>query len=69
MTYKVGRCLLRYHLAKKRMSQQELADLVGITKQSVSRYVKDAHVMSFETAYNIAKVLGCKMEDLYDYRK
>lgn len=66
MTYKVGKCLLRYHLAKKRMSQVELAALVNKTEQTISRYVNDQSIMSFETAVNIAAVLDCDMEDLYE---
>lgn len=48
------------------MSQQELADRVGKTKQTISRYVKNQTVMSYETALNIAAALDCAMEDLYE---
>jgi DNA-binding XRE family transcriptional regulator len=48
------------------MSQQELADLVKKSKQTISRYVNNQSVMSYEAALNIAIVLGCKMEDLYE---
>jgi DNA-binding XRE family transcriptional regulator len=48
------------------MSQQELADHVGKTKQTISRYVRDQSIMSYETALNIAAVLDCTMEDLYE---
>jgi DNA-binding XRE family transcriptional regulator len=66
VTYRVGKCLLRYHLAKKKMSQQELADRVDKTKQTISRYVNNQSVMSYETALNVARVLECDMEDLYE---
>lgn len=69
MAFKVGKCRLRYHLARKRISQQELADLVGVTKQTISRYVNNAQIMSYETAFNIANVLDCEMEELYEFRK
>jgi len=48
------------------MTQQELAERTGYSKQSISRYVKNMHVMSYETALNISKVLDCNMEDLYE---
>jgi DNA-binding XRE family transcriptional regulator len=51
------------------MSQQELAESVGKTKQTISRYVKDQSVMSYETALNIAAALDCEMEDLYEIVK
>lgn len=66
MTYKVGKCLLRKLLARKRMSQVDLAILVDKTEQTISRYVNDQSVMSYETAINIAAVLDCYMEDLYE---
>ncbi|NRD80341.1 helix-turn-helix transcriptional regulator [Bacillus sp. BRMEA1] len=69
MTYKIGKCLLSVHLQKKRMSQQELADRVGKTKQTISRYVKNQSIMSYEAAVNIAAELNCEMEDLYEIIK
>lgn len=69
MTYKVGKCLLPYHLRKRKMSQQELADKINKTKQTVSRYVNNQTVMSYETALNIAKEMNCDMEDLYEIKK
>lgn len=51
------------------MSQQELADRVGKTKQTISRYVQDQSIMSYETAVNIAAELNCEMEDLYEIVK
>jgi transcriptional regulator with XRE-family HTH domain len=69
VAYKVGKCLLRYHLAKKRMSQVELAMLVNKTEQTISRYVNDQSIMSYETALNIAAALDCEMEELYEIIK
>ena len=66
VTFKIGRCLLHSQLQKRRMTQQELAERTGYSKQSISRYVKNMHVMSYETALNISKVLDCNMEDLYE---
>lgn len=48
------------------MTQQELAERTGMTKQTISRYVNNAHIMSFEAALNISKVLDCTMEELYE---
>lgn len=69
VTYRVGKCLLRYHLTRNRMSQQELAEHSGLTKQTISRYINNAHIMSYETALNIAKILDCQMEDLYEIKE
>jgi transcriptional regulator with XRE-family HTH domain len=69
VAYKVGKCLLRYHLTKKRMSQVELAEIVNKTEQTISRYVNDQSIMSYETAVNIAAALNCEMEELYEIIK
>lgn len=69
MTYKLGKCLLQFHLQRNRMSQQELAERINKSKQIISRYVNNQTVMSYETALNIAKILNCEMEDLYEIIK
>ncbi|MGG4155806.1 helix-turn-helix domain-containing protein [Peribacillus muralis] len=48
------------------MTQQELAEQTGMTKQTISRYANNSHVMSYQAALNIAKKLNCQMEDLYE---
>ena len=65
MNYEVGNCRLQFHLDKAKMSQQELASRLGITRQQVSKYVRNERVMSYKLAYNISVILGCSMEDLY----
>lgn len=66
MLYKVGRCLLRNRLEEAHMSQAELAEKLGITKQQINKYINNINVMSYQTAYNIASILKCDMEDLYE---
>ncbi|MDQ0412676.1 helix-turn-helix transcriptional regulator [Mesobacillus stamsii] len=68
MPYKVVCCRVPSHLRRKRWTQQELADRVGLTKQAMSKIVNNANIMSYETAYSVAKELGCRMEDLYEVR-
>lgn len=51
------------------MSQAELAIKVNKSKQTISKYVNDAQVMSLESAVNIAKILKCEIEDLYEVKK
>jgi transcriptional regulator with XRE-family HTH domain len=48
------------------MSQQELAERVNKTKQTISRYTNNQSIMSYETALNISKEVKCRMEDLYE---
>jgi len=50
-------------------TQAELARLSGVTLRSIQMYEqrrKDINKASAETLYNIAKVLGCSIEDLIE---
>ncbi|WP_200411401.1 helix-turn-helix transcriptional regulator [Virgibacillus salexigens] len=67
MAYKVGRCLLQFRLDQSFMTQQELADKLGVTKQQISKYVLDRQKMSLQVAKNIASILNCRIEDLYEW--
>ncbi|MFF0831057.1 helix-turn-helix transcriptional regulator [Brevibacillus sp. NPDC003359] len=66
MAFKVVRCLLLQHLANSDLTQQELADRVGMTKQQINNYARNRGVMTLENAINIAAVLGCSVESLYE---
>lgn len=67
MAYKVSRCLLHDHLDHLNMTQQELANKLGVTKQQVHKYVSNRQKMSLEVAYNISIILGCSIEELYEW--
>lgn len=66
MAYKVGKCLLRQRLIDADMTQQQLADYMDITVQQINKYVLNRQKMSIEVAINIAFVLHCNVEDLYE---
>jgi transcriptional regulator with XRE-family HTH domain len=69
--YDVGKCLLSDLLQEKRMSQQELADHLGVTRQQINHYLNpDTHkrrIMTLHIAKNVSKVIGCEMDDLYEW--
>ena len=67
MTLTVHRCLLKELLYKKDMTQVELAGLLGVTPQQIQHYVQDHRVMSLIVAKNIAFILGCEIDDLYEW--
>ncbi|WP_200416316.1 helix-turn-helix transcriptional regulator [Virgibacillus salexigens] len=67
MAYKVGRCLLRYRLKDAKMNQEELSVKLGVTSQQVNKYVRNRQKMSLQVAKNIASILDCQMEDLYEW--
>lgn len=65
MQYKVGRCLLRYRLRQRKISQRELATKIGMKKSQVSQYVNNNREMTLSTAKTIAMAIGCVIDDLY----
>ena len=67
MTYEVGRCLLQDLLDERKMTQQELADKLGMKKQQIQNYVRKNRVMYLPIAKNIASTLNCCIEDLYEW--
>jgi len=67
LAYKVGRCLLRERLRNADMTQWELAERLNVREQQINKYVNDRQGMSLQVAKNIASVLDCQMEDLYEW--
>jgi transcriptional regulator with XRE-family HTH domain len=66
---KVGRCLLQKRLKDAKMTQQQLAEKTGISKQKISDYANNRIIMSLPTAKNIADAIGCFIDELYEWRK
>ncbi len=64
---KVGKCLLSDRLKCADITQQELAEILHVQKSRISEYVNNKHVMNYETARNVSSILGCSMEDLYEW--
>lgn len=69
LAYRVGRCLLLPILHERNMTQLELANKLGVTKQQINKYVHNTQKMSLEVAGNIAFILNCHAEDLYEWVK
>lgn len=67
MAIRPGRCLLRMRLRQAGMTQSELARRVNLTPQMIGHYTNNRKVMSLTHAKNIADVLGCRIEDLYEW--
>ncbi|MDO4553655.1 MAG: helix-turn-helix transcriptional regulator [Lachnospiraceae bacterium] len=55
--------------ATKRMSQQELADLVGVSRQTIIQLERNRYNPSMLLAYSIAKVFDVTIEDLFDFKE
>ena len=49
------------------MTQQELADQVGVTRQTVIAIEQDKYSPSLQTAFKVAAVLGVALEQCFQY--
>jgi len=49
----------------RKLSQEELADAVGTTRQTITSIETGKYVASLPLAYRIAKVFGLKIEDVF----
>lgn len=53
--------------ALRDMTQQELADQVGVTRQTVIAIEQDKYSPSLETAFKVAIVLGVPLEQCFQF--
>lgn len=61
------RCNLRRLRKSKGFSQRHLSELVGTDRGNISRYESGESIMNVDTAARFAVVLGCTLDDLFDY--
>jgi putative transcriptional regulator len=53
--------------AQQGMTQQELADKIGVTRQTVIAIEQDKYSPSLETAFKVAIALGVPIEQCFQY--
>ena len=49
------------------MTQQELADRVGVTRQTIAAIEKEKYPPSLDTAFRIADVFGEPLEEVFRF--
>ena len=54
-------------LAAGEMSQGELADRIGVTRQTVNAIEGQKYSPSLEVAFKIARVFGVALDDAFQY--
>ena len=57
-----------YYRLKSRLTQQQVADRLGVTKMSVSQWETGVRTPNLITAQRLCKVLHCELEDITDDR-
>jgi putative transcriptional regulator len=50
------------------MTQAELADRVGVTRQTINAIEGNKYSPSLEVAFRIAKTLGASLEEVFQHR-
>jgi putative transcriptional regulator len=54
--------------AEREMTQQQLADRIDLTRQTVIAIEGDKYSPSLETAFRIANVFGVPLEQVFQYQ-
>ena len=60
---------IHVYRATRRMTQQELADRVGVSRQTIMQMERNRYNPSMLLAYSIAQVFGVTIEDLFDFKE
>ena len=67
--FKVGRCRIPEWLERRGMLQRELATRTGLSPQYISDKCNNRGIMRMDHAKNIAHALGCRIDELYEWRR
>ncbi|RLG06567.1 MAG: transcriptional regulator [Thaumarchaeota archaeon] len=60
---------LREFRARYRMTQEELARRVGVTRQTIIAIENGKYLPSLKLAFKLAKAFNVRIEDLFEYRE
>lgn len=64
---KVRNNIRKLRFARDEMTQQQLAELVGVTRQTIVAIEKEKYSPSLEAAFKIAAALGENFDDVFSY--
>ena len=53
---------------KKKLTQNELADLIGVSRQAVNAIEKDKFDPSLPTAFKLSELFNISIEELFIYK-
>lgn len=56
------------YIGQPNETQQELADLVGVSRQTIMQLERNRYNPSMLLAYSIARVFDVTIEDLFDFK-
>lgn len=67
LTRRVRNNIRKLRFLHDEMTQQELADRTGVTRQTIAAIEKDRHSPSLETAFRIADVFGQPLQSVFRF--
>lgn len=60
---------IKVMLVEKDIKQYEFADKLGIKPQTLSSWITNTNTPTLNHAFKLAKELGCKVDDLWEYKE
>ncbi|MFC7364406.1 MULTISPECIES: helix-turn-helix transcriptional regulator [Bhargavaea] len=57
---------IRDNRSERGMTQDDLAEALGVSRQTIISLEKGRYNPSLELAFKLAAVFGCRIEDLFD---
>ena len=66
---KTNNRIRRFRFDHDEMTQQELANRAGCTRQTIIAIEQGKYVPSLDLAFRIAKAFGVKLEDVFQYEE
>ena len=60
---------LKIERAKLNLTQQDLADKIGVSRQTINSIEADRYVPSTELALKMSKIFGCTVNDIFSLDK
>ena len=65
---KISNCVRRLRFDHGEMTQQELAQRTGVTRQTIIAIEQTKYTPSLGLAFRIAKVFNRTIEDIFEYK-
>lgn len=65
----ISNTIRRLRFDHNEMTQQELADRIGVTRQTVAAIEQNKYSPSLEAAFRIAEVFGVDIGDVFQWKK
>lgn len=65
MDSKIIACNICAERNRKKLTQEDVAKTLGITRETYNSYEEDAKSIKATTLYKLAKIFDCKINDFY----